>query len=184
MVLAMDIHLHPMVHQFRVAAERFCQLLEVKPDNANHWTEKVLTALARLYAAGHALPDGSTSDNAPDLKAFRVEDEEWQRVYSLVHEILGSQSGYWAYFDPSEPPTSGDEAIFGDLGDDLADIYRDIKPGLRAWEAGLEQYVADIVFDWKCVFSSHWGVHAVSAMRALHPLAHLRGVQRSQEPVV
>ena len=110
---------------------------------------------------------------------FGVADEEWRGVCSLVHETLGAQSGYWAYFDPTEPPDSAEEPVFNDLGDDLADIYRDIKPGLRAWEAGLVQYLADIVFHWKFpLFGSHWGVHAVSAMRALHPLAFLRGVKR------
>ncbi len=141
--------------------------------------EDVLAALARLYASGHALPDVSVSDESPDIRErFEVGDDEWRRVYSLVHEAVGAQSGYWAYFDPSEPPDSADAPVYGDLGDDLADIYRDIKPGLRAWEAGLEEYLTDIVFHWKIpLFGSHWGVHAVSAMRALHPLAFLRGIQ-------
>ena len=176
----MDIRQHPEVLQFRAAAERFCRLLECRSASADQWVEEILAALARLYACGHALPDFGTTEEAPAMyDEFPVVDEEWQRVFSLVHEILGRQSGYWAYFDPSEPPDSGEQPVFGDLGDDLADIYRDIKPGLRAWEVGLEQYLADIVYEWKFpLFGSHWGVHAVSAMRALHPLALLRGVQK------
>jgi hypothetical protein len=176
----MSIRQHPDVLQFHRAAERFCRLLESQPADANQWVEDILAALARLYACGHALPAFGMRDEAPDIRErFDVGDEEWQRVYSLVHEVLGGQSAYWAYFDPSEPPDSGDEPVLGDLGDDLADIYRDIKPGLRGWEAGPEAILADIVFDWKFpLFGSHWGVHAVSAMRALHPLAFLRGLQR------
>jgi uncharacterized protein DUF5063 len=176
----MNIRQHPEVVQFRAAAERFCHLLELRPADADQWVEDILAALARLYACGHTLPDFSVTEGAPNMyDKFRVGDGEWRRVFSLVHDVLGCQSGYWAYFDPSEPPDSEGEPVFSDLGDDLADIYRDIKPGLLAWEAGLEQYAADIVFEWKFpLFGSHWGVHAVSAMRALHPLAFLRGVQK------
>ena len=176
----MDIRQHPDVLQFRAAAERFCRLLESRPGDADEWVEEILAALARLYACGHDLPDFGITDEAPAMyEEFRVVDEEWRRVFSLVHEILNAHSGYWAYFDPTEPPDSVEQPVFHDLGDDLADIYRDIKPGLRAWEAGLVQYLADIVFEWKFpLFGSHWGVHAVSAMRALHPLAFLRGVQK------
>jgi hypothetical protein len=176
----MEIRKHPDVLQFRSAAERFCRLLESKPDDADQWVEEILAALARLYASGHTLPDFGVTDDAPPIyQRFGVGDEEWRRVFSLVHEILGGQSGYWAYFDPSQPRDSGEQPVFGDLGDDLADIYRDVKPGLRAWGTGLEQYLSDIVYEWKFpLFGSHWGVHAVSAMRALHPLAYLRGVQK------
>jgi hypothetical protein len=176
----MDIAHHLDVLQFRAAAELFCRLLESWPADADRWVEEILAALARLYACGHALPDFGITDEAPDMyDEFPVADEEWRRVYSLVRETLGTQAGYWVYFDPTEPPTSGEQPVFGDLADDLADIYRDIKPGLRAWDAGLAQYLADIVYEWKFPsFGSHWGVHAVSAMRALHPLAYLRGVQK------
>jgi hypothetical protein len=96
----------------------------------------------------------------------------------LVQRALGSQDGYWAYFDPSEPPDSDENPVFGSLADDLADIYRDIKPGLRAWDSDNDSYLETIVFEWKTPnFGSHWGVHAVSVMRALHPIALLRGVQ-------
>jgi hypothetical protein len=179
----MDIRKHPDVLRFRRAAECFCRLLESPPGDADRWVEDVLAALARLYACGHALPTFGVSDDGPDLREmFQVDDEEWRRVYDLVHDTLGPQYTYWAYFDPSEPRDSKEKPIFHDLGDDLADIYRDIKPGLRAWDAGLETYLRDIVFGWKFpLFSSHWGVHAVSAMRALHPIAFLRGAAVSHE---
>ena len=180
----MSVHEDPDVLLFRQAAERFCGLLEARPADVNQWVEDTLAALAQLYACGHTLPDFGVSDDAPNIsERVEVGDAEWRRVYSLVQEAVGVQSGYWAYFDPSEPPDATAEPVFGDLSDDLADIYRDIKPGLRALEAGLDAYLADIVCDWKFpLFGSHWGVHAVSAMRAMHPLAFLRGIHKQTEP--
>jgi hypothetical protein len=165
--------------EFKKAADRFCSLLEVEPVESDQWLMDVLAAMARLYASGHALPDLDLSEDALDVPdQLDVTHEEWKRVFNLVHNVLGDQTGYWAYFDPSAPPNSHEEAVFGNLADDLADIFRDIKPGLRAWDTGVDVYLASIVFDWKLVFGSHWGLHAVGAMRALHQIAYLRGIQK------
>jgi hypothetical protein len=173
----MTIRQHPDAVAFKEAATRYCSLLEQRPQDPDQWVGDVLGALASLYACGCALPDFDLPEHAPDVEDISAENV--QRVASLVNEVLGWQTGYWSYFDPSEPPNSEQEPCFGCLWDDLADIYRDVKPGVLAWESGLDAYLPSIVFDWKHpLFSSHWGLHAVSAMRALHPIAYLRGVQR------
>lgn len=103
--------------------------------------------------------------------------DDWKRLVNRLHAIFGAQANYWAVFDPSEPVDSGEEPIYGDLADDLADIFGDVKPGLRAWATGNNAYMPSVVNGWKSpLFGSHWGVHAVSAMRALHPIAYLRGL--------
>lgn len=174
----MNLRDSPQILTFRQAAERFCFLLESKPDDADKWVEDVLASLAMLYACGHTLPTVSLNEESSSFgDEVGVDNTEWERVYSLVQSTLGTQTTYWAYFDPSDPPHSLEEPIFGDLADDLADIYRDIKPGLRAWVVSNDAMLPSIVFDWKePLFGSHWGVHAVSAIRALHPLAMLRGL--------
>lgn len=169
----------PEVQAFQQAAARFCALLESFPPDVQEWVEHVLAVVARLYACAHQLPEASLADDDRDIPdEYEVSDEEWKRVCNLVRNALGLQCYYWSYFDPSVPHDETPYAVCGDLADDLADIYRDIKPGLRAWETNDDKFLPMIIFDWKePLFSSHWGVHAVDAMRALHPIAHLRGVQ-------
>jgi hypothetical protein len=164
---------------FVKAAEKYCALFETKPNNIDVWVEQLTSALAHLYACGHDLPDLELPEDVADIPdSMAVNDDEWKAIYDFVGDLLGSQRGYWAYFDPSEPLDSSQEISFCDLADDLADINRDIKPGLRAWATADDAYLPSIVFDWKCpLFGSHWGVHAVSALRALHPLAYLRGIE-------
>jgi hypothetical protein len=174
----MRIREHPDAVAFKTAAERYCALFESQATDDDRWAEAVLSALAQLYAAAHRLPDFGLSDEAPDIPdSLDVTHEEWRSLFDFVKRLLGAQEAYWAYFDPSEPADSDEQPIFHSLADDLADIYRDIKPRLRAWETGDDRYLETIVFDWKTpLFGSHWGVHAVSAMRALHPIVFLRGV--------
>jgi hypothetical protein len=176
----MSIREHPEAVAFMAAAERYCALFESEPADPDQWTATVLSALAQLYSAAHRLPDFGLSENAPTIPdSLDVTTEECGSVFGVVSRALGPQAEYWAYFDPSEPLDADQQPIFYSLADDLADIYGDIKPGLRAWETGDDRYLEAIVFVWKTpLFGTHWGVHAVSAMRALHPIAFLRGVKK------
>jgi hypothetical protein len=167
------------VTQFKEIAESYCTLLEVVPEDNNIWIQQILIALSRLYALAHDLPDIELPDDAPDISdSINVTIAEWKQVSDRVRSILGTQVAYWAYIDPTEPSESPDEPVFGNLADDLADIYRDIKPGLRAWATGDDRYLTSIILAWKFpLFGSNWGVHAVSALRALHPLVYLQEMQ-------
>jgi hypothetical protein len=55
--------------------------------------------------------------------------------------------------------------VVGSLSDDLADIYRDVVTGLRAYDRGDR---AGAVWEWRFNLHAHWGAHATGAMRALH----------------
>ena len=59
---------------------------------------------------------------------------------------------------PSEEP------VTGDIIDDLADIYKDLKDGLWYLKQGSE---IDAVFYWNNTFGFHWGRHILGAMYAL-----------------
>ena len=53
------------------------------------------------------------------------------------------------------------------LADDLADIYRDVKNGLVAEQAGAAARPNDVLWTWRFAFESHWATHAADALRAL-----------------
>ena len=73
---------------------------------------------------------------------------------------FGPHDSYWEVFDPY----ADEESVVGSLSDDFLDIYRDLKRGLVAFDAGHEQ---DAVWEWRFHFDHHWGEHAVDALRAL-----------------
>lgn len=53
------------------------------------------------------------------------------------------------------------------LDDDVLDIYRDVRDGLHHVDRGR---FGTAEFTWKTLFDSHWGGHAVNALRALQLL--------------
>ncbi len=175
----MHIRLNVEVVRFQKSAQRYCDLLDSGiPEDPESWLEQVSGALSDLYASAFHLTAVELPDDCAEVPdEFDVDDREWKRVFDTVHEILGLQTYYWHYFDPAVLKENNEPGC-GDLGDDLADIYRDIKPGLQAWDLPDDRYLPDIVFGWKCPFDSHWGVHAASALPALHSLTFFWGIQK------
>lgn len=161
-----------------VEAVRACCALLEQPGavDADVVARRVVSALARLVAAVTDLPDagagaGADDDAADVLSAFDVDGQQWQVVYRRVGEVLGPYSGYYQEanrpFDVGGPQSTS----LGDLADDLADIWRDLAPGLLALDAGVSP--RDVVEDWRTSYRVHWGYHATSALGVL--VLHVTG---------
>lgn len=159
--------------RFAVVANRFCSVV----DSASS-TERadlllqIYRILPKLIDEAISLPDVRLSDSDDQVEgsgqpAFRANVrpsvQEWGQLYNLLKEKLGDWDRYWQVFDPTED----DEAIFGTLADDIADIYRDLKEGLVLIEAH-EAPPEDIIWNWRLLFYSHWGKHAMDALLAVH----------------
>jgi len=57
------------------------------------------------------------------------------------------------------------EYALGDIADDLADIWRDLKPALELYDNNDHAAAAA---EWQFDFEIHWGRHATAALYALH----------------
>ncbi len=164
---------HPAALAFVFAAARYCTLLEHPIHDRDLWLADLLTTLATLYAAAPILRDlPLPSEDLPIPQQFKITNDEWTTLYTHLKNTLGSDALYSAHFNPltwapADPPAQGD------LADDLADIYRDLKPGLSAWNTQDDRFLEDILFQWVHYgHIHHWGRHAVNALRALHWLVY------------
>ena len=115
------------------------------------------TQLLAVVAAGSLLesvdiPDGEESDS-------EVPHDAWQEVYSRT-AALGIS--YYREVPYGEDLTDDLSPSIGDLGDDLADTWRDLKRGLLMWQEGKH---ASAAWEWRFHFLCHWGTHAVDALR-------------------
>ncbi len=166
---------NPAANAFATTAQRFCTLMESAIRDRDLWLADVLVALATVYAAAPLVreipfPESAGKKNIPE--DFRVSNDEWNSLYQHLKQTLGPAAHYSAYFNPAAAAPT-DEPTQGDLADDLADIYRDLKPGLRAWITEDDRYLEDILYQWTHMgHPHHWGRHAVDAMRALHWLVY------------
>lgn len=145
----------------RAAAERYCGVVERAPGiDRQEFASGVQVALVGLLDAAGRLPEVEPSN--VDLRDGPTLDE-WSNRFAAVQEVLGGWSGYWT----THSPTSEEgEPVLLPLADDLADIWRDMKRGLLALDAGAAE--DDVIWEWRFGFRTHWGRHATEALRALH----------------
>jgi len=114
--------------------------------------------LACLYSAALSLPaSGPESEkDLPDLPVAQL-----ARAEANLAMFYGWY--YREHFDPD--PALDDEPCVGDVGDDLMDIYKDLKSGLLAFNSG---DAPAALWHWSYLHKVHWGRHAVGALFALH----------------
>ena len=150
-----DSHLQAFANE----ARRYCDWAITGHDE--DWNAATaLRRLVSLYASALDLPasGGTPSETTPLVDI----DQERARVAAasaaLPLQYYGQQS------DPSLLPATN-EAVLGDLADDVSDVFADVRHGLWLFDQGRER---EALGEWVWSFQKHWGEHAVSAIRALH----------------
>jgi Domain of unknown function (DUF5063) len=145
-----------LIEQFAEAAADFCRWAEASPQASDVEAIAASRLLARLTQLALELPNRSGSEDAPIIS-----HEDWKVVYQRFEALPFIY--YEACFTPYE--LTFEPAGMGDLADDLADIWRDLKEGLTLYHAG---HIDSGIWKWHFGFWIHWGKHATSASYALH----------------
>jgi hypothetical protein len=145
------------VSEFAQLAADFCAWCE--SDSLGTEPERTFSDwFAKLYAGGLRLSEVQAEADAPksiDLNTAQAE--------TAINKLLGHH--YWEIFDPN--PMLREEPVVGDVGDDLLDVYRDVKRGLEIYRVG---FPLAAEWEWAFNFRTHWGRHAAAALLALHGL--------------
>ncbi len=142
--------------EFAQIAKGFCEWCEgsefsVPADvTASVW-------LARLHSAALALPevDSQSEDGLPPIP---------EAIAARARLNLAAFDGFYyrEYFNPA--PSLTDASGIGDVGDDLADTYKDVRAGLLLYESGQP---VEALWHWSFLHRVHWGRHVVGALFAL-----------------
>jgi hypothetical protein len=134
-------------------------ILESQSEGASVAREALLE-LTGLYAAALGLPSPFLADTETEHSA-RVDDAEFNRVRTWCGRLPIQY--YDEVFDPTVVPP--EEPVTADVVNDIADVYHDVVTGLRLFDAGLFD---DALWEWGFGFRTHWGRHAIGAIRAIH----------------
>lgn len=146
--------------EFHAAALDYCIWCERhRPEAPADQARMALELLAKLYVAALNLPSSPPCGEDPEVE--EVTQEAWRAIYNSFEKMPFCY--YGVVLEPHVLPPG--EAGVGDLADDLADIYRDLKDGMNFWAAG---NVVEAVWYWRQHFGFHWGRHLADAVHALH----------------
>lgn len=143
------------VARFAETAERYCAWAETAPESADGEVETALRLLLELTVRVLDLPEPDA--DGPELDG--PTDAEWKAVLRRFTTIQVQLYGTCLPDD-----VAGDQHLTGDLHDDLADIWRDVRHGLDHYRAGERDEAS---WQWRFSFRSHWGYHAGEALRVL-----------------
>jgi hypothetical protein len=144
--------------RFGMIADQFCSIVDSASNlDRTELLGKLYRILPLLIGEAIGLPDVQPSDNDE-----QIENSEWKQVHNLLKEKLGDWDLYHQVFDPTED----DEAIFGSLVNDIAEIYSDLKEGLAS--VTRNALPGDAIWEWRFSFYTHWGRHAMEALLTMH----------------
>ena len=151
------------VREFVETAERFCSLIERFADlSAYELARHSGDLLPLLYRLGLLLPD-LTPNNAVTIKGS-VPSDKRAEICREVGAKFGKLNFYREVFDAYE--NQEDEPVIGTIGDDISDIYSELKDGLAIYPPS----PLEAVWYWKFGFINHWGHHLVSVLKPIHHL--------------
>lgn len=142
--------------RFATVAREYCIWAEGEPGAGA--TEMLIARrhLACLIPFALDLPDTACDVIDP----VKISPAAWRFIFKRFGELPVNY--YSNCIDPLH--ASADEASLGDLADDLADIWRDLKGGLDLLDAGNVKAASCV---WREGFKRHWGRHATSALYIL-----------------
>ncbi len=161
----MDSKYLSLVNDFAKGAKGYCDLVdEYKLKTRSEFIYYAFLYITDLCNMAIQLPRISEVQDI-DISRDKNTDPKFDQMKVLC-EFLGD----WVYsrqvFDGTAP--EGDrqgDVVTADLADDLTDIYRNLRDGLKYFDEGDPD---EAVWQWKFSFGIHWGRHATSALRAIY----------------
>ena len=130
------------IENFAEICEGFCNWSEAPSGYGENEVQIAFAWLIKLVSSILQTPDASCGE---EIEAPSTSEEEWKAVYNRFSSLpIHYYATHFRSYNLSEP-----EPVTGDLADDLADIYRDIKEGLWFYKNG---YITEAVWSWRYSF--------------------------------
>ena len=159
---------------YRNIVASYCEVLEASSETPAKALLAIRDALITLYLASLDLPivPNPTDEDLPT----DVSSEEFSEIKKKI-DAYTRDDYFWICYHPFQSPP--EKPLCVSLSDSLADIWRDLKPGLLALAEDEQRFAANVFWEWKFSFDSHWGDHAADSIWAIHKL--LRDSPHGQE---
>lgn len=162
----------------REAVEAYCRVIEsARGTDRLTFVNAVAVTLSTAFATALRLPDLELGSESTDEDWDRlISHEQWFALMKEVQGVLGEWDNYFTTHEAYRLSAAGTPDLRAEmleekvtnlsLADALADIWRDLRNGLNAFDRGVS--ADEVAWGWRFSFRSHWGAHAADALRALH----------------
>jgi hypothetical protein len=152
------------VIEFTAVANEYCHILEEAASVDGTGLMKVLQKLLPLlYIKALNLPE-IESKLEEETEKF-VREEDWLIMKDTLTFKFGAANDY---VDINPDKESTEELIYGDMAENLSDIYQDVKDFLMVYRVGTVELMNDALWECRETFRLYWGQKLVNTIRAVH----------------
>ena len=158
--------------EFITVAKEYCKFIE----SATEHSQKAFVALSLkliplLYLKASLLEESlAVDDRLSEEEDFATEtfvtEIEYYTIENEIRDILGDFNEYPEVFESQSAATN--EATLCFISEDLTDIYQDLTNCLQNYRNGIEEVMADALYEVANQFRIYWGQRCVNTMRSLH----------------
>ncbi|TRX63014.1 DUF5063 domain-containing protein [Carboxylicivirga sp. M1479] len=157
------------VIEFVTVAKEFCSFVESSEEMSRKEFVTVATRIIPLlYLKASVLP--KTEPELEESIEKTVDEMMYAHIQDSITSKLGRFNDYLEVFN-SEMQLS-DTPIIAFIGEDMADIYQDLKDFISAYRLGVTEVMNDALAEVVSNFELYWGQRIVNTLRALHAVLH------------
>ena len=153
---------------FVADAEAYFQLIDSFRDaRPEALYTSLLERLSRLANSAVRIPfDMPETDDAASTHVLT--SDERASVSRLIHETVADDIVTLQERHPDDDPSEQSRRVM--YFDDLADLYSDLKDGLRCYATGTATGMSEGIWRWKWGYENHWGRHLMRALTTTHEI--------------
>ena len=163
-----DITLSKQVVEMATVANEFCYFIEnVEKKEKEIVLEFMQRILPLLHLKGSLLPN--IEPEHPEANERFVTEEQWERVFNELRQVLGEDDEYWIidpqYMNDTEP-------LKASLSENITDIYQDMKDFLLLLQKNTHAARENAISECKILHANHWGYRVGNIFTRIHHLIY------------
>lgn len=154
--------------KFIIVVREYINLIDtIENYTLYNFLSRCVVLLPQVYYLGLLLPDveldGEIDNDETPIVDYK---NNKSKTMSRISRLFGEYNLYSEVFDP----ISDTKAIQTTIGDDLSDIYWDLKCPFADYNNKQRLKTNSAIWEWKFNIRYHCGDHIVSVLRPLHQL--------------
>jgi len=157
------------VIEFVTVAKEYCTFVETTEElNRKQFVTIATRLIPLLYLKSVVLPKVEAELDESIEKT--VDEITYAHIQDNISTKLGRFNDYLEVFTPDMQRS--DTPVIAFIGEDMADIYQDLKDFISAYRLGVTEVMNDALAEVVTNFELYWGQRIVNTLRALHAVLY------------
>ncbi len=166
------------LNAFADAAQHYCTFIESLPEaRPNNFYSSLELLLAQLHVAILQIDADPDAPETPEAESRNMNHKQWKVLAQRLEQLTTDETNRlydlhiksWNTVKPADNYCAIRASM---LWDDLADIYRDLKDGLKLWDMNTHDTQREASWKWRFHYESHWGTHLARAIQTVHEIRY------------